>query len=1034
MKLQNLSIIFLVIIIPLILILAYYLNLQQETLELQAEYDTKLAEATKEGIKAFEINTVDWTDWVSYKTTTTQRKEVKAAISAFVNSLANNLNVSGTAKEYMANYIPAVAATMYDGYYVYAPNYVPITIEDSNGVQLYYDKTTFHLTTDSNGGKNLPAYKPKTGVTATNSTYTYTNEEGNVITETISIVTDIENAEMEYKHILSNHLAYVEKFSKPNMDVVVNYTLDNRIYINGTKGSENIEKDGYLVYFEYSDTILPRITINTSTPNDERKESDIIVKDSVSYAIYSKKVTDTITNKTHVESETLTEQIVYKDEISSNDRLGTFKYIYDIKHEKLYYDETKGNFFTLEKDKTRNFLLNTVDVKVGDSRCRYKSVSLLLGTGETAEYKKIYQVLNGRDKGKWYIDLKEDAEEKEEVDTEITGINLVLLGLDDIGGFAAIYKDFSAINYYVEAYAFTNWVKQNLGGEITTQELKYDSVNNKYQTTTVTLNGLFDISIDNDPENEYSFIAQHKREVMKNHIMTNLNLAISNYSMGTYEFRVPFLTDSDWDQVFSNISLISFFQGVPIGLKYYNNYAIATSTTNREYVDPGELYFSGADTNYHRVYCEKCQNIIYTGYRSVEYVLKEFSTATGYRYYYQHDDVTVTDKNSETACYYCVVNKANYKPITDGMADSAERTYKQSKSYNEALARERYYQQEDIIGKVGAILTYHYNVDGWDDIIHKEGLPDEQEVEIGAITKISLNRPTIVSNNQFVKYVFMHWVDENGIEFRPGDDTILYEDKDLYAVWRISLSQLRWNRDYVFINENDAFKNGVFNNTSYGNVTDGSISYIYIDEMPGGSGSRVQMVGNENKKGKGATWAYFDAEFLDIAEFSFKYYLNSGHSFNAGGFLFNVTDTNPEEEHIGTLEGYMLSINFNHEMLSAAENNTGAIFKFRYEKGNNSSHFEYLDCIQSFDLGEVNTSTNSEANGTITIKVEENGYLITGTELSQDIFVPVNNVGNDAVNRFGFFSDHFGSEHGHTCSNIGYFKLEDVVVTVVRNK
>jgi len=48
--------------------------------------------------------------------------------------------------------------------------------------------------------------------------------------------------------------------------------------------------------------------------------------------------------------------------------------------------------------------------------------------------------------------------------------------------------------------------------------------------------------------------------------------------------------------------------------------------------------------------------------------------------------------------------------------------------------------------------------------------------------------------------------------------------------------------------------------------------------------------------------------------------------------------------------------------------------------------------------------------------------------------VPVNNVGNDAVNRFGFFSDHFGSEHGHTCSNIGYFKLEDVVVTVVRNK
>ena len=62
MKVQNLAIIFLVISIPLVMILSYYLSLQQKTLSLQAEYDTKLAEATKEGIKAFEVNTVDWAD------------------------------------------------------------------------------------------------------------------------------------------------------------------------------------------------------------------------------------------------------------------------------------------------------------------------------------------------------------------------------------------------------------------------------------------------------------------------------------------------------------------------------------------------------------------------------------------------------------------------------------------------------------------------------------------------------------------------------------------------------------------------------------------------------------------------------------------------------------------------------------------------------------------------------------------------------------------------------------------------------------
>lgn len=145
MKVQNLAIIFLVIIIPLIMILSYYLHLQQETLELQAEYDTKLSAATKEGIKAFEVNTVDWSEKKGReKTSLNYREEVEAMINSFTTSLANNLNISGTAKEYMINYIPAIAITMYDGYYTYAPAYVPKTAETDSrvqpeGVQLYYD-------------------------------------------------------------------------------------------------------------------------------------------------------------------------------------------------------------------------------------------------------------------------------------------------------------------------------------------------------------------------------------------------------------------------------------------------------------------------------------------------------------------------------------------------------------------------------------------------------------------------------------------------------------------------------------------------------------------------------------------------------------------------------------------------------------------------------------------------------------------------------------------------------------------------------
>lgn len=501
MKIQNLSIIFLVIVIPLVMILSYYLNLQRDTLELQAIYDTKLSEATKEGIKAFEVNTVDW---ASKKQN--DRSNTMAMINAFMTSLSNNLNISGTAKELMENYIPAIAVTMYDGYYIYAPTYTPITKENTDGVQLFYNETTSLATTNSENGKVL--YEAEDGK-GTTYTYKYQTDPDTTITEYLTnLTTDIADAKMDYLHTLNSKIAYSSRYIKGTLSVIVNYTLDNRIYIYGVQGTDNIDKDGYLVYFD-TDTVLPRININPAVPQDKLKESDIEIKESVANTVYSKKNGAT-TNKTEIQTETLTEQILYKDGISTTPKLGTFKYLYDITSQKLYYDEKEdgGNFFILKSDGTREFLQNSVDIYPGSKnseQCRYKSVSVLVGDGDTTEYKKIYQVLNGRDRGKWYMDLKEDSEEAKnsgsiEVDTEITGINLAKLGLLDTGNFAAIYKDYSAINYYVESYAFTNWVKQNLGGQVQNRRTEYNEVTNKYEITNKTLNGLFDISQTNDPE------------------------------------------------------------------------------------------------------------------------------------------------------------------------------------------------------------------------------------------------------------------------------------------------------------------------------------------------------------------------------------------------------------------------------------------------------------------------------------------------------------------------------------------------------
>lgn len=676
MKVQNLAIIFLVIAIPLIMILSYYLNLQRDTLELQAQYDTKLAEATKEGIKAFEVNTVDWSDSVS---TETARRNATATVNAFITSLSNNINVSGTAKEFMSNYIPAVALTMYDGYYIYAPTYTPINKENADGIQLFYNEATGEVTTNSENGKIL--YEAKDGQ-GTSYNYQYANEDGVTITETLSnLTTDVEKAKMDYLHTLNSKMFYSAHYTKNNLDVIVNYTLDNRMSIYG----ENISRTGYLVYFN-SNSVIPRAYART---NDPKNEDDIIVYTPFNNTNY---------NGTNIESEVLEEQVLYKE----NDTyiLDTFKYIYDIEHQKLYYDETKDDFFTINSSKMRNFInQDTKNIKIGSEGCKYKSISILWGnSASTVEYKKIYQVLNGRDKGKWCMSLRNENKvpegEMEIIDTELTDEKLQELGLGNLR-FSTIYRDYSAISYYVEAYAFTNWVEQNLSG---VQQVKYNEETKNNEIVPIEIGGtavdIFRVSADNNPEDDNSPIVQHKKEVMQENVTTNLNLSISNYNRsGQYDFKLPVLSYSDWEQVFSNVSLITFFQGIPIGLKYYNNYAIATSTTNREYVDPGEIYFSGDDPNYHRVYCEKCGNIIYTGYRSVEYVMKEYvvyddteeNNILEQIYYYQHDDKSNT--NSETACYYCVVNKENFQETTDSNIKNA-----QAKSYNEALARERYYQ------------------------------------------------------------------------------------------------------------------------------------------------------------------------------------------------------------------------------------------------------------------------------------------------------------------------------------------------------
>ena len=130
MKLQSFGIIFTLVVLPLILVLTYYIQLQVDTIDLQSKYDTKLLDSTYDAMSSFEINTAN-EDLSSVSDSL--RTIIEASANVFMNTLATNLGMSNASKSYVEPNIPALLYTLYDGYYIYAPTKVPTVLTKSDG-------------------------------------------------------------------------------------------------------------------------------------------------------------------------------------------------------------------------------------------------------------------------------------------------------------------------------------------------------------------------------------------------------------------------------------------------------------------------------------------------------------------------------------------------------------------------------------------------------------------------------------------------------------------------------------------------------------------------------------------------------------------------------------------------------------------------------------------------------------------------------------------------------------------------------------
>lgn len=581
MKIQSLAVIAIVIILPMAIILNNYSTNQIKTLDLQISYDSKLKSATYDGIKAFQLN-------MSNSTTSdlsdSKMRDINASIKTFYNSLASHFGMSGYGESVLQNYVPAIVYTLYDGYYIYSAYNNNLDSED-----VFYDEATYK------DGELIYGLKP--------------------------------------------YIYYSCRYKKgSSFDVVITYTLDNYITIQGTIGSENVNESGYLltgVNKNASGKYTYRgVEIKQETDKSGLKQYVYIPDDTT--GIGSKKITF---NNTYVAG-------------SINQYLQR-----KINGVKYYKEDSTNRVFAMINDE------------------------------------KIYQ---------------------ENINTD------------------NITNNTNAIQYYADAYEFKNKI---ISGNLSAlKDLKttdavdsngnsYTGDNNPYPIERKIFEGL-DGSGGTYIEDSNSDFNNHRRDVIKNSIEKNLITAISNYntiSTSDVNFAMPKLQDYEWESLTNNISMITFLQGLSIGGKVYNGYAIVQNNINEDFVAEESIYVMLDNGQYYRVTDSELLNSSTDLNNAIGVFNVDFERRTALASY--KDDIAGIDLE-KNVYYYPKEEQGSYNSIINlntnnntnsifeyfdgaGSAGATSNRYKLAQIYYTALGRERYgmYRVNNKLDKVQADLT-----------------------------------------------------------------------------------------------------------------------------------------------------------------------------------------------------------------------------------------------------------------------------------------------------------------------------------------
>ena len=475
MKIQSLAVIFIIIMLPISLVLTAYVQNQVQTINLQTSYDEKLTNATYDALKAFQLNTINSS---TSDLANSKLRDINASVNTFFNAIAEHFNLAGYDKDTLQSYVPALVYTMYDGYYIYSP--FTNTLDDEDAGTTYTD------------GEKLYGLKP--------------------------------------------YIHYSCRYVKGGIDVVITYTLDNCITVEGTINGKGVYKTGYLL-------------------------DDVNVSGS-----------GTVTYRgTTIEQESLLEQVGFYE----NGNFTNQPYPYTKKDGAKIYNEGDHSFTMLNGQK-----INTAT-----------------NYGTT---------------------------------------------------------DSSAIEYYKNAYEFTKWVRDNLGG-LTTSSIvdengDYNTLQEEFGSGLNIFGSQGNINIE-DPNSDFN---QHRLAVIRYTIEKNLSIAIANYnryaSATSANFQMPELQEDEWEEILNNVSIISFMQGLSIGGKIYNGYSIVTNTKTKEVVNTDAIYIITNDGYYHRATDTDLignNNIQDVAYLNIDFERNSVTNGTTTQYFYPHTELRLLYINNK---------------------------------------------------------------------------------------------------------------------------------------------------------------------------------------------------------------------------------------------------------------------------------------------------------------------------------------------------------------------------------------------------